>query len=240
MREQPAKANPLKHSIDELKTLRDDIRLNIHLARMDLRDEWHEIEKKLPDPDRAATQLKELTADVVDRLAGELRRFRARLQKDGPSRSVARFMSNVVATCRPSDSLAAAVTTMWNRDLGFLVVVDDAGKPVGVITDRDAAMAACTRGLRMDDLTVEAVMTRQVWPCRAEDSVEGALKVMAGKLVRRLPVVAEDGKLVGILTLGDVARAVLETADGQREAGLVETVSALARITAPARPSQPA
>jgi CBS domain-containing protein len=130
---------------------------------------------------------------------------------------------------------------MWNRDLGFLVVVDDAGKPVGVITDRDAAMAACTRGVRMDDLAVETVMTRQVWPCRAQDSIEGALKVMAGKLVRRLPVVAEDGKLVGIITLGDVARAVLEIADGgQREAGLAETVSALGRITAPARSSQPA
>jgi CBS domain-containing protein len=60
-------------------------------------------------------------------------------------------------------------------------------------------------------------------------------------LGRRLPVVAEDGKLVGILTLGDVARAVLEIADGgQREAALVETVNALARITAPARSSQPA
>jgi hypothetical protein len=68
--------------LEELKTLRDQIRVNLHLAGMDMRDEWREIERKLPDPDTAAQQLKEATGDALDKIAGELRRFSERLRKN--------------------------------------------------------------------------------------------------------------------------------------------------------------
>jgi hypothetical protein len=67
--------------IQELKTLRDEIRVDLHLAGMDLKQEWHQLERKLPDPERAFEQLKGVTAEAADRLSGELRRFRDRLRQ---------------------------------------------------------------------------------------------------------------------------------------------------------------
>jgi hypothetical protein len=69
--------------VAELKTLRDEIRVNLHLATMDLKDEWHQIERKLPDASTAVEQLKDATAEGVDRLIAELRTFRERLRKTG-------------------------------------------------------------------------------------------------------------------------------------------------------------
>jgi CBS domain-containing protein len=201
---------------------------------MDLRDEWRALEKRLPDPDRAAQQIKDLTADVLDRLVTELQRFRTRLPQDGESRSIARLMSRDLASCRPSDSLAAAVSTMWDRDIGFLPVLDEAGKPIGVITDRDACVAACTRGLRMDDISVDTVMSRQVWSCNAQDTVETASRLMGDKQVRRALVVAEDGKLVGVITINDVARATLDQTERSAPAeGAFDVLATLVRIAAP-------
>jgi CBS domain-containing protein len=224
---------PPRNRIGELRALRDEIRVNIHLAGMDLRDEWHALEKRLPDPDRAAQQLKEITADVLDRFVTELQRFRSRLQGDGGAHSVARIMSRSPATCRPWDSLATAVSIMWDRDIGFLAVVDDAGKAIGVVTDRDACVAACTRGLRMDDIRVETVMSGPVCSCRPEDRVETVARLMGDKRVRRILVATEDGTLVGVVTLNDIARAILEeTEPSARTGGLYQTVAALVRITA--------
>jgi hypothetical protein len=66
--------------IEELKTLRDEIRVDLHLASMDLKDEWQKIERKLPDPEKAVDRLKEATADALDVLSTELRKFQARLR----------------------------------------------------------------------------------------------------------------------------------------------------------------
>ena len=69
--------------LEELKTLKDQIRVDLHLAKMDLRDEWKNIERRLPDPAAVASDLKSVTAEVLDGFAEELRRFRARLRGDG-------------------------------------------------------------------------------------------------------------------------------------------------------------
>jgi len=69
----------LKPRIEELKQLRDEIRLDLHLASMDLRDEWHDLERRLDGPVAAADQLKDATAEALDRLAAEVKKFRARL-----------------------------------------------------------------------------------------------------------------------------------------------------------------
>jgi CBS domain-containing protein len=209
--------------VEELKTLRDEIRLDLHLAGMDLRDEWKEIEKRLPDPARAFEQIKEATSETLEKLTGELRRFRARL-RDAGDRQLSRIMSRDSAACSPGDSLAQALTTMWNRDVGWLPVVDGHGRVVGAITDRDAAIAAATRGQRMDDINVESVMARPIVSCAPWDRVEDALGRMRGARIRRLPVVGEDGALAGVITLGDIARASGKAGDAH---GLVSVFAAI-------------
>jgi hypothetical protein len=70
----------LHQRLEELKTLKDQIRVDLHLAKMDLQDEWKTIEHRLPDPATVAGELKTATADMFDSLAEEVRRFRDRLR----------------------------------------------------------------------------------------------------------------------------------------------------------------
>jgi len=70
----------LRQSIEEIRTLKDQIRVDLHLAKMDLQDEWKTIEDRLPDPATVASELKTATAEVFDSLAAEVRRFRDRLR----------------------------------------------------------------------------------------------------------------------------------------------------------------
>jgi hypothetical protein len=69
----------LQGTLGELKTLRDEIRLDLHLGGMDLRDEWARLEKRLPD-ERSLTKVKDATREALDALAKELRAFKERLR----------------------------------------------------------------------------------------------------------------------------------------------------------------
>lgn len=220
--------------VNELKALRDQIRLDLHLAGMDLRDEWKTIERKLPDPGPAYDHVKEVTGDALDVLADELRRFSTRLRQDGAGKA-ASVMTPAPATCRPADSLGQVLATMWSRDVGCLPVVDEAGRVLGLVTDRDAAIAACTRGQRMDHINVQSVMSTTVVTCAPTDAQESVLALMRTHQLRRVPVVVDDGRLVGIVTLNDLARAIGTAADTRHaETAARDIVSTLLAITEPA------
>jgi len=191
----------------DIRTLRDQIRVDLHLAGMDLRDEWNKLEKKLPDIDQALEPLKSATRDALDALINDLRRFSERL-RDGAQHTVGGIMSAAPASCSPTDSLAQALALMWSRDVGCLPVVTDGGTLVGVLTDRDAAIAAATRGRRMDELRVDGVMSSRPVSCTPDAPWDEALGLMREKQVRRLPVVGENGVVVGMVTFNDVARAL--------------------------------
>jgi CBS domain-containing protein len=146
---------------------------------------------------------------------------------------VEQLMSRTVATCRPEDRLDAAARIMWERDCGVVpVTVADDGRErvVGMVTDRDACMAAFTQGRSLGDITVKSVMCPEVRACGPKDSIRTALRVMETGQVHRLPVVDEDGHLVGVLSLADVAQA--EARD--HDAALAdELVRAMERISTP-------
>jgi chromosome segregation ATPase len=83
-------ANPtqdrLRDGIEELRTLKDEIRVELHLAKMDLRDEWKRLERRLPDAASLASEMKSLTVEMIDSMAEELRRFRERLRESDGGR----------------------------------------------------------------------------------------------------------------------------------------------------------
>jgi CBS domain-containing protein len=117
------------------------------------------------------------------------------------------LMTRNVAACRPEDSLEQAAHLMWDWDVGCVVVTDGEQKPIGMITDRDVAMAAYTQGALLRDIRVEAVMARKIWACSVNTSLREIEDKMRTAQVRRLPVLGFDGELVGIVTLGDIARS---------------------------------
>jgi CBS domain-containing protein len=115
------------------------------------------------------------------------------------------LMSCPAETCTSEDSLNTAAQRMWEHNCGCIPVVDAAGKPVGVVTDRDICMAAYTQGKPLVSIPVRTAMSHAVFTCAPTDSVAAAERLMAAKQVHRLPVVDKEGRIIGVLSLHDVA-----------------------------------
>lgn len=118
---------------------------------------------------------------------------------------VRELMKREVRSCLVDDNLDWAAHLMWDGDCGALPVVGKEENVVGIITDRDICMAAYTKGLPLSTIKVEEAMARQVTFCSPESTLETAMALMKEARVRRLPVVDGAGKLVGILSLNDLA-----------------------------------
>jgi len=106
--------------------------------------------------------------------------------------------------CGLGTNLGSAVELMWNGNCGFLPVVDPEGRVAGVITDRDICIALATRGKPAGEIAVGDVVTRNLFSCKPEEDVHMALKTMREAKVRRLPVIAQDGGLIGIVSMDDL------------------------------------
>jgi CBS domain-containing protein len=153
---------------------------------------------------------------------------------------IADLMTTRVQTCNLNDSLNAAANVMWEHDCGIVPVLDAAGKLVGVLTDRDVCMAAFFHGMRLAELPVREVMARDLHTLRPDAPLFDALELMRRMQVRRLPIVGDEGELVGILSLADVAAAWRSRAlvDGRqlRDEDVSEVLSAITRSRSEAEP----
>jgi len=117
---------------------------------------------------------------------------------------VEEIMTKDVSSCAPATNAAAAAEIMWNKNCGSLPIVEDGGRVVGMVTDRDLFIALGTRNERAGDLQVGEIMNHDVSLCAPDDDIRVALTTMATKQVHRLPVVDRDGALQGILSIDDV------------------------------------
>ena len=117
-----------------------------------------------------------------------------------------KLMSSAVKSCSPEQSLAVAARLMWDGDCGCIPVADAEERVIGIITDRDICMAAYFRGAALNDIACRDAMSRDVLSCRPDDTIDAAAAVMKKAQVRRLPVTDSSGRLVGILSLNDIAR----------------------------------
>lgn len=119
---------------------------------------------------------------------------------------VSDLMKRDVHCCGADDTLAQAAAVMWDHDCGCVPVVSPERVVIGMLTDRDVCMAALTTGQRLSELRVSRSMARTVKLVRPEESVERAERIMWESQVRRLPVVDGARRLVGIISLNDIAR----------------------------------
>lgn len=103
-----------------------------------------------------------------------------------------------------TESLADAAKLMWDHDCGALPVIKDGRKVIGMITDRDICMAVAIRDANPSSISVEEVITGQVYSVNPEDDIERALQTMQDHKIRRLPVLNADDELEGILSMNDV------------------------------------
>lgn len=144
---------------------------------------------------------------------------------------VKEVMTEDVKSCRVEDSLNVPAQLMWDHDCGCVPVLEGNGKVRAIITDRDICMAAYTQGKPLREIPVASAMSREVWSASPSDSLAAAERLMAEKKVRRLPIVDSEGKLVGIVSLHDVAReAVRQRECIRRQVGDDEVGKTLAGI----------
>ncbi|MEQ8747559.1 CBS domain-containing protein [Pyruvatibacter sp.] len=121
-----------------------------------------------------------------------------------------------VATITPEATLQDAVNMLAARRIGAIVVTDFADRVAGILSERDIVRAAGRNG--GDALTepVSAHMTREVVTCAVDDSTEKLMEMMTAGRMRHLPVV-QDGKLVGIISIGDVVKRRIADAELEAE-----------------------
>ncbi len=135
-------------------------------------------------------------------------------------------MTRDVVTVRPDAMIREAAQMMDGLNVGALPVCDGA-RLVGIITDRDIVVRSTADGMRPDATPVRAVMTEDVCSCLESDSVELVEEAMARRQIRRMPVVDQDQRLVGMIALGDLAT---DRAPGAGDA--------LRRISEPSEPDR--
>jgi CBS domain-containing protein len=120
--------------------------------------------------------------------------------------NISQIMTTDVELTAPSAPILEAARRMRDEDVGALPVGED-DRLVGMVTDRDIAVRGVAEGKAPDDCVVRDVMSGGVYYCFDDEEVERAAEVMAEHKVRRLPVVNRDKRLVGVVSLADLARA---------------------------------
>ncbi len=117
-------------------------------------------------------------------------------------------MTENLVYCMPDDPTTKAAQLMKKEDIGPVLVVEEGhGKVLmGIVTDRDLALKVVGEGRDPQTTPVKDVMSKKLVTCRAEDNVERAMSAMAQYQLRRIPVVADGMKLVGIISQADIAR----------------------------------
>jgi CBS domain-containing protein len=117
--------------------------------------------------------------------------------------TVGEFMTTRLVTMDGGETLAAAARQMRDADIGDIIVTKG-DKVAGIVTDRDIAVRAVAEGIDPDDITLDQMQTRDLVTVNPHDDAVAAADLMRTYSIRRLPVM-EDGRLVGVISLGDLA-----------------------------------
>jgi CBS domain-containing protein len=123
--------------------------------------------------------------------------------------TILRTKGRAVATIRPDETVGSAVDALVSRNIGALVVSEDGDNVDGIISERDIVHALARNGAGLSSVIVAEAMTRPVVTCRPADSVAELMALMTNRRIRHLPVV-EDGRLCGIVSIGDLVKNRLD------------------------------
>jgi CBS domain-containing protein len=123
--------------------------------------------------------------------------------------TILRGKGKSVVTIHPDATIERAVAVLRLRGIGALVVSDDGEKVAGILSERDIVDALGQYGADLLAVSVSEVMTCPVVTCEPEDSVADLMAEMTNRRIRHFPVV-EDGRLIGIVSIGDLVKSRLD------------------------------
>lgn len=117
-----------------------------------------------------------------------------------------------LVTAKPDDTIGDVARMLSERKIGAVVVTDPEGRIEGILSERDIVRAVARNGADALSLTVNKIMTHAVVACTASDSVQSLMERMTAGRFRHMPVV-QQGKLIGVISIGDVVKERIEAAE---------------------------
>lgn len=113
-------------------------------------------------------------------------------------------MTTEVGFCRAEDNLATAARIMWEKNCGAVPIIDAENRVAGMITDRDVCIAVGTRDSSASEIGAGEFCRANTVVCVPSDKLKAVLRKMAKNQIKRLPVVSQNGELIGIISLTDI------------------------------------
>lgn len=141
---------------------------------------------------------------------------------------VRNIVQHKAKVCYGDTSLAEAAAMMLEHNYGILPVVESmTGKLCGVITDRDICMGALTQSLPLERIPVRHCCSREIYSAKMDDDIEVVHDLMSKHRIRRVPIIAEDDRVIGLVSIDDLAiHACIVDKKSERKA-LTKTLAAV-------------
>ena len=127
-----------------------------------------------------------------------------------------RSKGDFVATVEPTATVRELLDALAEHRIGA-VVVSAAGGIDGIVSERDVVRHLSTSGEGLLDQPVSSIMTAEVVTCRGDTAIEDLMRTMTDRRIRHVPVVDDDGALVGIVSIGDVVKSRISELEGERD-----------------------
>jgi CBS domain-containing protein len=115
------------------------------------------------------------------------------------------IMTKYLKMCRPDATVKDAAEIMEELNCGVVPIVDENNKIQGIVTDRDIALYATLHGREHEKTRLKEFMRKNVITCHPEDDIDTAINKMKENKIRRIPVVDDENKVIGLISIGDLA-----------------------------------
>lgn len=125
---------------------------------------------------------------------------------------------HAVSTVRPEVTVSEAMLRMRDERIGAVVISDDGSRIQGIISDRGILHAIADHGVEVLSRPIEGVMAREVFTCTPRDRVGSIMRLMTDRRIRHIPVVDADGRLHGLISIGDVVKHRIDEVQREAEA----------------------
>ena len=126
--------------------------------------------------------------------------------------AVLKRKGNRIVSATPEDSVAAVTRLLTEHRIGAVLVIDEDGQPVGILSERDVVRAVARDGAGALDRPAADLMTRELITGTPTDTVADMMAVMTQRRIRHVPIV-ESGRVVGVISIGDVVKARIDDAE---------------------------
>ena len=132
----------------------------------------------------------------------------------GKVHNILQVKGHAVYSVRPDNTVFEALEQLVQHNIGALTVVDDQNNVLGIFSERDYARRVMLKGRTSKETTISEIMTGNPFTVTEDDSIEACMELMTDRHIRHLPVIDENNRLIGLISIGDVVKYII---DDQRQ-----------------------